>query len=44
MWEAEYSLQHSVKHAEMQTTETISGERHPLTEGVLKPLSQEQPI
>lgn len=37
--EADYSLQHTVKHAEMQTTEIISGEKHPLTEGVLKPVS-----
>lgn len=41
---ADYNLQHSVKHAEMLTTEMLSGERHPLSEGVLKPVGQEQPI
>lgn len=42
--EADYSLQHSVKYAEMLTTEMISGKRHPLTESVLKPVRQEQPM
>ena len=30
--EAEYGMHHSMKHAKMQTTETISGERHPHAE------------
>jgi len=42
--EAEYSMHHSMKHAKMQTTETISGERHPHAEVLLKPASQEQPV
>lgn len=42
--EAEYSMHRSMKHAKMQTTETISGERHPHAEVILKPVSQEQPV
>lgn len=41
---AEYSMCHSVRHAKMHTTETISGERHPHAEVILKPASQEQPV
>lgn len=40
----EHSMQCSMEHAKIQTTEMASGERHLCSEDILKPQRQEQPL